>query len=65
MRSLYIFTATLTALLVVPTAAGTFSFRNRNSDLGADGSGLGGGKRNNPRLPISPEAYMSSVSIIE
>lgn len=33
--------------------------------LGAGlGGGFGAGRSNNPRLPVSPEAYMSSVSTV-
>ncbi len=59
--------ALTTTLLMVPSVSGIFPFKNRNGDSGADGVGsgfAGGGKRNNPRLPVSPEAYMSSVSKI-
>lgn len=47
--------------VLIPIVSGTFPFRNRNSDLAESASG-GGGRPNNPRLPVSPEAYMSSVS---
>lgn len=52
-------------VLLIPfdIVSATFPFRNRNSDLSVRaGTGGGIGRNNNPRLPVSPEAYMSSVS---
>lgn len=49
-------------LVVIANVSATLPFGNRNGESVLS-SGLGaGGRRNNPRLPVSPEAYMSSVS---
>ncbi|EFX72480.1 hypothetical protein DAPPUDRAFT_110774 [Daphnia pulex] len=65
----FVFPVVLLLLLLqmaVTSVWGTLPFGNRNGDSGAAGGfvvgGVGGGRRNNPRLPVSPEAYMSSVS---
>lgn len=56
----------LLLLLPIPSSVwGTLPFGNRNGESGVSSGGfggVGGGRRNNPRLPVSPEAYMSSVS---
>jgi hypothetical protein len=62
----FVFPVLLLLLQIAVTSVwGTLPFGNRNGDSGAAGGfvgGVGGGRRNNPRLPVSPEAYMSSVS---
>ncbi|KAK4007766.1 gastric triacylglycerol lipase [Daphnia magna] len=51
-------------LVVIANVSATLPFGNRNGESVLS-SGLGaGGRRNNPRLPVSPEAYMSSPEII-
>lgn len=63
----FVFPVQLLVLLQIVTSVwGTLPFGNRNGDSGVAGGFVGGvgGRRNNPRLPVSPEAYMSSVSQI-